>query len=175
MWSLRQVAANSDGTGSNPTAIEFFFASNSWIVMFNISLCFQVKNVGRYNKTTVPAYYGAPWGGSPGQVVIERDSYSEGRGFKSQHCILDGHFFTFVCCKKINVCLKKMKINELTVRSPSIRLCNVFSFNLFHDSDKLWIQVLILGSYYFPYVLVFWLVESVLVANQIASNKRSVG
>ena len=30
-------------------------------------------------------------------MVLGRDSCSEGRGFKSQHCILDGHFsHTFV-------------------------------------------------------------------------------
>ena len=31
-------------------------------------------------------------GGSPGLVVMGRDSHSEGCGFDSQHCILDGHF-----------------------------------------------------------------------------------
>ena len=31
-------------------------------------------------------------GGSPGLVVMGRDSHSEGRGFDSQHRILDGHF-----------------------------------------------------------------------------------
>ena len=31
-------------------------------------------------------------GGSPGLVVMGRDSRFEGRGFKSQHRILDGHF-----------------------------------------------------------------------------------
>ena len=30
--------------------------------------------------------------GSPGQVVMGGDSCSKGRGFESQHCILDGHF-----------------------------------------------------------------------------------
>ena len=30
--------------------------------------------------------------GSPGQVVMGGDSYTEGHGFKSQHCSLDGHF-----------------------------------------------------------------------------------
>ena len=48
----------------------------------------------------------------PGLVVMGGDSCSEGRGFKSQHRILDGHFFTFICCKNCNVCLKKTKINE---------------------------------------------------------------
>ena len=31
-------------------------------------------------------------GGSPGLVVMGGDSWSKGRGFKSQHCMLDGHF-----------------------------------------------------------------------------------
>ena len=36
-------------------------------------------------------------GGSPGLVVMGRDSRSKGRGFESQHRILDGHFSqTFV-------------------------------------------------------------------------------
>ena len=37
-------------------------------------------------------------GGSHGLVVMGRDSHSEGRGFKSRHRILDGHFFTCICC-----------------------------------------------------------------------------
>ena len=31
-------------------------------------------------------------GGSPGLVVMGRDSRSEGCGFESRHYILDGHF-----------------------------------------------------------------------------------
>ena len=35
------------------------------------------------------------------------------RRFESQHCILDGHFFTDICCKNCNdVCLKRLKINK---------------------------------------------------------------
>ena len=38
------------------------------------------------------------------------DSHSEGRGFESQHHILDGHFFTLICCKNCSdVCLKMLK------------------------------------------------------------------
>ena len=34
---------------------------------------------------------------SPGLVVgMGRDSRSEGRGFESWYCILDGHFFTYL-------------------------------------------------------------------------------
>ena len=45
-------------------------------------------------------------------MVMGRYSRSEGRGFESQRRILDGHFFTFICCKNCNVCLKRPKINE---------------------------------------------------------------
>ena len=45
-------------------------------------------------------------------MVMGRDSHSECRGFESRHRILDGHFFTYYCCKNCNVCLKRPKINE---------------------------------------------------------------
>ena len=46
-------------------------------------------------------------------MVMGRDSRSEGRGFESRHRILDGHFFTCICCKNCNdVCLKRPKINK---------------------------------------------------------------
>ena len=35
------------------------------------------------------------------------DLCPEGCGFESQHCILDGHYFTFVCCKKIVMIVSK--------------------------------------------------------------------
>ena len=37
-------------------------------------------------------------GGSPVLVVMGGDSYYKGCGFKSQQHILDGHYFTFICC-----------------------------------------------------------------------------
>ena len=40
-------------------------------------------------------------GGSPCPEVLGRDSLSEGRGFESRHCILDGHFFTNNCSKNV--------------------------------------------------------------------------
>ena len=52
------------------------------------------------------------WGGSPGLVVMGVDSRSKGRGFESQRRILDGHFFTLICCKNCIVCLKRPKINK---------------------------------------------------------------
>ena len=35
------------------------------------------------------------------------DLCPEGCGFESQHCILDGHYFTFVCFKKIVMIVSK--------------------------------------------------------------------
>ena len=57
--------------------------------------------------------YNGIMGGSPGLVVMGGDSRSEGRGFESRCHILDGHFFTLICCKivLIFVC-KRPKINE---------------------------------------------------------------
>ena len=45
-------------------------------------------------------------------MVMGDDSCSKGSGFESRRRILDGHFFTFVCCEDCNVCLKRPKINE---------------------------------------------------------------
>ena len=45
-------------------------------------------------------------------MVNGEDSCSEVRGFESQHCILDGHCFTNICCKNSNVCLERPKLNE---------------------------------------------------------------
>ena len=56
------------------------------------------------------------WGGNPGLVVMGRDSLSKGRGFESWYHLLDGHFFTYICCKNCNdVCLKRPKINEIFI------------------------------------------------------------
>ena len=38
-------------------------------------------------------------GGSHGLVVMGGDSCSEGRGFESQHYVLDGHFSHFIVVK----------------------------------------------------------------------------
>ena len=42
-------------------------------------------------------------------MVMGGDSCSKGREFESWHCILNGHFPTFICCKNCNVCLKRQK------------------------------------------------------------------
>ena len=51
----------------------------------------------------------AQLGGSPGLVVMGGDSCPEGHGFESQHHKLDGHFFTYICCKIFNIFLKRRK------------------------------------------------------------------
>ena len=38
-------------------------------------------------------------------MVTGGDSCSKDCGFESLHHILDGQFFTFICCKNCNVCL----------------------------------------------------------------------
>ena len=45
-------------------------------------------------------------------MVMGDVSRSRGHGFKSKCCILEGHFFTLICCKNFIVCLKRLKINE---------------------------------------------------------------
>ena len=45
-------------------------------------------------------------------MVMGDNSCSKGCGFESRHCILDGRFFTMICCKNCNVSLKRLKRNE---------------------------------------------------------------
>ena len=45
-------------------------------------------------------------------MVMGGDSCSEGRGFESEHRILDEHFLHIFVVKICNVCLKRPKINE---------------------------------------------------------------
>ena len=73
----------------------------SWSV-YNISPFSKEKNNWEAKKSV-------PLGGSRGLVVMRDDSCSRGHGFKSWRRVLDGHFFTFICCKKCIVCLKKTK------------------------------------------------------------------
>ena len=39
-------------------------------------------------------------------------SWSKGCEFESQHQILNGYFFTLICCKNYKVCLKTTELNE---------------------------------------------------------------
>ena len=57
----------------------------------------------------VSEYYGqVPWSSGYGRRLV-----FQGLGFKSQRRILDGRFFTFICCKNCSVCFVKMKINKM--------------------------------------------------------------
>ena len=42
-------------------------------------------------------------GRSSGLVVMGGDSCPEGRGFESQHHILDEHVFTLICCQIVSM------------------------------------------------------------------------
>ena len=42
-------------------------------------------------------------------MVMGGDSSPEGHGLESQHHMLDGHFFTYICYENCNVCLKRQK------------------------------------------------------------------
>ena len=73
-------------------------------------------------------------------MVMGGDSRSEGRRFEFWHCILDGHFFTFICCKKCNdACLKRPKINDKRGRGWPIFILKLvvgpISISLSHCSD----------------------------------------
>ena len=63
----------------------------------------------------------------PGLVVMGGVSHSKGRGFKSQHRILDGHFFTYICCEKFKFCLKRPKINKKEAGVGPFKKTNMLS------------------------------------------------
>ena len=74
-------------------------------------LGFKLKTLSALDHEYLPLTT-RPEGGSPGLVVMGRDSRFKGRGFDSRHHILDEHFFTYICCRNYGVCLKRPKINE---------------------------------------------------------------
>ena len=45
-------------------------------------------------------------------MVMGGDSCAKCHGFEIRHHILDGHFFTLICCKNCIVCFNRPKINE---------------------------------------------------------------
>ena len=66
-------------------------------------------------------------------MVMGGDSCSEGCGFESWHHILDGHFFTYICCKICtDFCLKRPKINDIWGRCWPI-LKNNKNFQKIYD------------------------------------------
>ena len=83
--------------------------------------CYQLNTQTKINKKDagngaflqtafVRTKFNANLGWSPGLVVMVGDSCPEGRGFESQHHLLDGHFsHLFVVKNCNNVCLKRRK------------------------------------------------------------------
>ena len=63
-------------------------------------------------------------GTSPGLVVMGDNSFLRGCGLKSQRRILDGHFFTLICCKNSIVRLKIPKINKKRPGLVHFKHCN---------------------------------------------------
>ena len=68
------------------------------IILFTIN-CIELKKMTK----------NWPVGREPWSSGYGRRLMSKGHEFESQHCILDGNFFTFICCKNSNVCLKRQK------------------------------------------------------------------
>ena len=56
-------------------------------------------SIVKRSSTSIVAKLSNFMGGSRGLVVTGEDSCSKGHGFKSWHCILDGHFSHGICCK----------------------------------------------------------------------------
>ena len=78
-----------------------------------------------------------------GLVVIGGDLCPEGRGFKSQRRILDGHFFTHICCINCNVCSEKTKI--MKNRSDVLVKCLSFLPSI----QTIWVWILLKFSVLF--------------------------
>ena len=68
--------------------------------------------------------------GSPeGIVDMGGDSCSEGRGFKSQHCMLGGHF-SHIFVVKIVILFEKIKLNEKEAGDGTYKKPNCPSLSL---------------------------------------------
>ena len=63
--------------------------------------------------------------GSPGIVVMEVDSCTEGRGFESQNHILDGHF-SHIFVLKIVMFLKKDENEQKEARHAPLNFFYIF-------------------------------------------------
>ena len=95
----------------------FFILSHQYVSITSTGFEMQVSGVGNDHS----ANFAIALGGSHGLLVLDGDSCSESRGFKSHLCILDGHF-SHVCCKNCNVFLKRQrktkKRPEMTYLTP---------------------------------------------------------
>ena len=66
----------------------------------------MVRGIGKHKRMVKSMY---SQGGSPGLVVMGRDSRSEGHGFESRHRILDGHFSHIIVVKIVMFVWKDRK------------------------------------------------------------------
>ena len=58
-----------------------------------------------------------PWSSDHGRRLM----FKRLRVKESQHWLLDGHFFTRICCKNCIVCLKRAKIYEKDARDVKLK------------------------------------------------------
>ena len=102
--------------------------------MVTVSVRLVYSECCRCLPTTMAGQKGSEKGGSPGLGFTGGDSCSEGLGFESQYCILDGHFsHTFVVkivmfarkdenkCKRDQVWSIVFKRLSKTVKFPKLR------------------------------------------------------
>ena len=66
------------------------------VVTQSVEIFLKKRLHKRFEKTILNLL--SIWLVSPALVVMGGESCSEGRGLKSQHHILDGHFFTYIYC-----------------------------------------------------------------------------
>ena len=72
-------------------------------------------------------------------VVMQRDSRSKGRGFKSQHHILDGHFFTSIFCKNAKPQVSLTAPNRDYFEQVSLTVLDFFGCNSQSYKTNSWI------------------------------------
>ena len=76
-------------------------------------------------------------------MVKGDESCSKGCGFESQRHILDGHFFTLICCKNCCVCLNgpKIKRKKSGIGPFKKRIFLAFIYCYLHSGKRLLLSV----------------------------------
>ena len=105
IWSHWLIIAITKLFSVGPIIVAAFKLSNFSYDTFPISRC-QTNPEG-FSSWDIVATKIEPW-----SVVMGDDLCLIGCGFESRCRILDGHFFTLICCKNCIVSLKRPKINE---------------------------------------------------------------
>ena len=109
------------------------FTSNGSVLYINIFVIIAIFFwLGSSFCTPKPRKHVLQSGGSPGLVVMGRDSCCECCGFESQHCTLYGHLFTYICLKR-RKWIKRGR--AIFVKFASVLLCFKCSTNAFHSRD----------------------------------------